>query len=77
MSDSDEEDFQFYGTPIENEEETRLGQHRKEVRDAAATRALPLHQQVGRSSPWHGNLGDFAGVLDACDRKSLLPTCRR
>lgn len=41
----DEEDFCFWGTPVEQEVETRAGQHRKEVKDAAATRALPLHKQ--------------------------------
>ncbi|PRW45437.1 G patch domain-containing TGH-like isoform X1 [Chlorella sorokiniana] len=45
MAESDEEDFHFWGTPVGDEEETRAGQHRKEVRDAAATRALPLHKQ--------------------------------
>lgn len=45
MAESDEEDFHFWGTPIEDEEEMRAGQHRKEVRDAASTRALPLHKQ--------------------------------
>ena len=41
------EDYQFFGTPIGDEEESRQGQHRKDVRDPAATRALPLHKQVG------------------------------
>jgi hypothetical protein len=40
------EDYQFFGTPIGDEEESRQGQHRKDVRDPAATRALPLHKQV-------------------------------
>ena len=39
------EDYQFFGTPIGDEEESRQGQHRKDVRDPAATRlasnALP------------------------------------
>ena len=45
-SDGEGEDYQFYGTPIEDEEETRAGQHHKTVTAAAATRALPLHQQA-------------------------------
>ncbi|PSC68980.1 TATA-box binding -interacting TOUGH isoform B [Micractinium conductrix] len=42
---SDEEDFQFFGTPIEDEVETRVAQHSKKVTDVQATRALPLHKQ--------------------------------
>lgn len=45
-SDDEGEDYHFFGTPIEDEEETRAGQHRKAVTDPAATRALPLHKQV-------------------------------
>lgn len=71
MSDSDEEDFQFFGTPIEDEEETRQGQHRKEVRDAAATRALPLHQQVRSQGPGSaGALSELAGF--ACVHPVLV-----
>ena len=44
---SDDEDFHFFGTPVEDEETSRVGQHHKAVRDPAATRALlPLHMQV-------------------------------
>ncbi|KAI3424986.1 hypothetical protein D9Q98_008367 [Chlorella vulgaris] len=42
---ADEADYKFWGQAIEDEEESRLGQRRKDVRDPAATRALPLHKQ--------------------------------
>ena len=45
-TEEDDEDFHFFGTPIGDEEESRQGQHRKDVKDPAATRALPLHKQV-------------------------------
>lgn len=45
-AEEDDEDFHFFGTPIGDEEESRQGQHRKDVKDPAATRALPLHKQV-------------------------------
>lgn len=47
MADSGSDDeFTFYGTPIEEEEESKAGQHRKDVKDQAATRALPIWKQV-------------------------------
>lgn len=44
--DEEEEDFHFYGTPIEDEKEGFQGQYRKEVKDPAATRNLPIWKQV-------------------------------
>ena len=44
--ESEDEDFVFYGTATEEEEETRAGQHRKDVKDPAAAKALPLWKQV-------------------------------
>lgn len=38
-----EEDFAFYGTPVECEEEG--GGYRKTVKDVATTRALPVWKQ--------------------------------
>ena len=49
----DEEDFCFYGTPIEDEQETARGARRKDVKDQATTRALPIWKQV----PWQGGAG--------------------
>lgn len=46
MASDDEDDYCFYGTPIEEEQETGRGQHRKEVKDQASTRALPIWKQV-------------------------------
>lgn len=48
---ADEPDFHFFGTEIEDERETRLGQHHKKVTDPSATRALPLHKQVTAPPP--------------------------
>ena len=46
MEADDDEDFHFVGQAIEEERETRAGQHRKDVTAAASTRALPLHKQA-------------------------------
>lgn len=40
------EDYIVFGTPLEDEEESRGNQRHKHVTDPAATRALPLHKQV-------------------------------
>ena len=64
MADSDEEDFHFWGTPIEDEEETRAGQHRKVRRgasvagDGSASMRRCWFEWVGKSEP-----GANTGVL--------------
>ena len=45
-SEDEDESFVIYGTPLQQEEESRAGQRRKEIKDPALTRQLPLHQQV-------------------------------
>ncbi len=45
-SADEDESFVIYGTPLQQEEESRAGQRRKEIKDPALTRQLPLHQQV-------------------------------
>ena len=45
-SDDEDESFVVYGTPLQEEEESRAGQRRKDVKDPALTKQLPLHQQV-------------------------------
>ena len=45
-SDDEDESFVIYGTPLQEEEESRAGQRRKDVKDPALTKQLPLHQQV-------------------------------
>ena len=52
-SDDEDESFVFYGTPLQEEEESRAGQRRKDVRDPALTKQLPLHQQVGCPQAQH------------------------
>jgi G patch domain-containing protein 1 len=44
--DDDDETYITYGTPLQQEEESRAWQRRKDVKDAALTKQLPLHQQV-------------------------------
>lgn len=45
-ADSDgDDDFVFYGTPLETEEESR-GQYKKDVKDPSITRSLPIWKQV-------------------------------
>jgi len=46
MGDNEEDDFHFFGTPIENEVEIHTLQRRKEIKDPGATRALPIWKQV-------------------------------
>lgn len=47
MGDNDEEDYHFFGTPIEDDYEVRANTYRKEPRkDAATTRQLPVWKQV-------------------------------
>jgi hypothetical protein len=66
MAGQDEEDYKFYGTPIEDEEETRAGQRRKEARDPAATRALPLHKQEATDEQGRRRFhGAFTGGFSA------------
>ncbi|KAL4547919.1 hypothetical protein Ndes2526B_g07136 [Nannochloris sp. 'desiccata'] len=46
MGDNDEEDYHFFGTPIEDDYEVRANTYRKEPRkDAATTRQLPVWKQ--------------------------------
>lgn len=42
----DDEEYFFLGTPLQEEEESRANQRRKEVKDPAAVRQLPLWKQA-------------------------------
>jgi hypothetical protein len=42
----EEEDYVYYGTALQNEEESKAGQYKKDVKDASATRGLPVWKQV-------------------------------
>ena len=46
MASDDEDEYIFFGTPLQEEEESRAGQRRKDVKDPALTKQLPLHKQV-------------------------------
>ena len=41
-----DEDYFFYGRPLEEEVESKAGQHAKDLKDPAATKSLPVWQQV-------------------------------
>jgi hypothetical protein len=45
-SSDDEDEYIFFGTALQEEEETRAGQRRKDVKDPSITKQLPLHLQV-------------------------------
>ena len=46
MSDSDNENYVYYGTALEEEVESRAGQYSKAVQDASLTKSLPVWKQV-------------------------------
>ena len=41
-----DEDYFFYGRPLEEEVQSKAGQHAKPVKDAAIVKGLPVWQQV-------------------------------
>ena len=65
-SDDEDESFVIYGTPLQEEEESRAGQRRKDVKDPALTKQLPLHQQVRCQQ-----LSAFAADMTANDTHGL------
>ena len=46
MSDSDTENYVYYGTALEDEVESRAGQYSKAVQDPSLTKSLPVWKQV-------------------------------
>lgn len=46
MSDSDTENYVYYGTALEEEVESRAGQHSKALQDPSLTKSLPVWKQV-------------------------------
>jgi hypothetical protein len=46
MSDSDNDNYIYYGTALEEEVESRAGQHSKAVQDPSLTKSLPVWKQV-------------------------------
>ena len=46
MSDSDNDNYVYYGTALEDEVESRAGQHSKTVQDPSLTKSLPVWKQV-------------------------------
>ncbi len=46
MSDSDNENYVYYGTALEEEVESRAGQHSKALQDPSLTKSLPVWKQV-------------------------------
>lgn len=45
MSDSDNDNYVYYGTALEEEVESRAGQHSKAVQDPSLTKSLPVWKQ--------------------------------
>lgn len=66
-----EGEYHFFGTPIEEERESHAGQHRKDVRNPASTKALPLHKQVSC-----GGLVASRGGADAWAIRAACPPTR-
>ena len=48
MPDADNETYVFIGTPIQDEVESRAGQHHKAIQDPGLTKSLPVWKQVRR-----------------------------
>ena len=46
MSDSEDENYVFFGTALQEEVESRAGQHSKAVQDPSLTKSLPVWKQV-------------------------------
>lgn len=46
MSDSEDESYVFFGTALQEEVESRAGQHSKAVQDPSLTKSLPVWKQV-------------------------------
>lgn len=46
MSDSEDENYVFYGTALQEEVESRAGQHSKALQDPSLTKSLPVWKQV-------------------------------
>lgn len=50
MSDSDDENNIFFGTALQEEVESRAGQHSKTLQDPSLTKSLPVWKQVHPAS---------------------------
>lgn len=46
MSDSDDENYVYFGTALQEEVESRAGQHSKTLQDPSLTKSLPVWKQV-------------------------------
>ena len=46
MSDPEDENYVFYGTALQEEVESRAGQHSKALQDPSLTKSLPVWKQV-------------------------------
>ena len=46
MSDSDDENYVYIGTALQEEVESRAGQHSKTLQDPSLTKSLPVWKQV-------------------------------
>lgn len=46
MTDLEQETYVFFGTPLQDEVESRAGQHHKVIQDPGLTKSLPVWKQV-------------------------------
>ncbi len=66
MADAEDEDYHYFGTPIEDEAEGKAGQYRKPVKDPAALRALPIWKQEATDEQGRKRFhGAFTGGFSA------------
>lgn len=78
MTESAEEDFHFWGTPIEDEEEMRAGQHRK-VGRRESEREHRGNWTVAGAAGWQGRARKCAGMgglAMCCSDSSAVLGCR-
>ncbi|GIL51209.1 hypothetical protein Vafri_7283 [Volvox africanus] len=86
MADAEDEDYHFYGTPLEDEEEGKASAYRRPVKDPAQLRTLPIWKQEatdeqgrkrfhgaftgGYSAGYYNTVGSAEGFQPATFRSS-------
>ncbi|EFJ49630.1 hypothetical protein VOLCADRAFT_104208 [Volvox carteri f. nagariensis] len=66
MAESEEQDYHFYGTPLEDEQEGRASAYRRPVKDPAQIRTLPIWKQEATDEQGRKRFhGAFTGGFSA------------
>lgn len=66
MSDTDEEEFFFYGTPLEDDQDAGAGSWKKVIKDPSLLRSIPVQHQVATDSQGRRRFhGAFTGGFSA------------